>query len=149
MIISHYNVRNDFLALWIKHLLSNKMNYYYYNILECTCILQFFLYSHCVHVLNFKSCHPCSYVLRIWSWEFLVIIVRSFMYICLYLWWFNNLTFLKQMSALHCGGDVGTFTLSNLGMFGVDRFDAILPPGTVSIQFLWRSLLLVSRSEAW
>jgi len=24
----------------------------------------------------------------------------------------------------------GTFTLSNLGMFGVDRFDAILPPGT-------------------
>lgn len=27
---------------------------------------------------------------------------------------------------------VGTFTLSNLGMFGVDRFDAILPPGTVS-----------------
>jgi len=26
----------------------------------------------------------------------------------------------------------GTFTLSNLGMFGVDRFDAILPPGTVS-----------------
>lgn len=27
----------------------------------------------------------------------------------------------------------GTFTLSNLGMFGVDRFDAILPPGTVSV----------------
>ena len=27
----------------------------------------------------------------------------------------------------------GTFTLSNLGMFGVDRFDAILPPGTGSI----------------
>lgn len=27
---------------------------------------------------------------------------------------------------------VGTFTLSNLGMFGVDRFDAILPPGQVS-----------------
>ena len=25
----------------------------------------------------------------------------------------------------------GTFTLSNLGMFGVDRFDAILPPGEV------------------
>ncbi|MFS7979320.1 putative dihydrolipoyllysine-residue acetyltransferase [Helianthus anomalus] len=25
--------------------------------------------------------------------------------------------------------DAGTFTLSNLGMFGVDRFDAILPPG--------------------
>ncbi|XWS21895.1 hypothetical protein CRYUN_Cryun30bG0095000 [Craigia yunnanensis] len=29
--------------------------------------------------------------------------------------------------------NTGTFTLSNLGMFGVDRFDAILPPGTVSI----------------
>ncbi len=27
----------------------------------------------------------------------------------------------------------GTFTLSNLGMFGVDRFDAILPPGTGGI----------------
>jgi len=27
----------------------------------------------------------------------------------------------------------GTFTLSNLGMFGVDRFDAILPPGTGAI----------------
>jgi pyruvate dehydrogenase E2 component (dihydrolipoamide acetyltransferase) len=25
---------------------------------------------------------------------------------------------------------IGTFTLSNLGMLGVDRFDAILPPGT-------------------
>jgi pyruvate dehydrogenase E2 component (dihydrolipoamide acetyltransferase) len=23
----------------------------------------------------------------------------------------------------------GTFTISNLGMFGVDKFDAILPPG--------------------
>nr|GEY79340.1 2-oxoacid dehydrogenase acyltransferase, catalytic domain-containing protein [Tanacetum cinerariifolium] len=23
----------------------------------------------------------------------------------------------------------GTFTLSNIGMFGLDRFDAILPPG--------------------
>ncbi|CAA3020678.1 dihydrolipoyllysine-residue acetyltransferase component 5 of pyruvate dehydrogenase complex [Olea europaea subsp. europaea] len=30
--------------------------------------------------------------------------------------------------------NTGTFTLSNLGMFGVDRFDAILPPGTVSVQ---------------
>lgn len=29
----------------------------------------------------------------------------------------------------------GTFTLSNLGMFGVDRFDAILPPGQVSFNF--------------
>jgi pyruvate dehydrogenase E2 component (dihydrolipoamide acetyltransferase) len=27
----------------------------------------------------------------------------------------------------------GTFTLSNLGMFGADRFDAILPPGTGAI----------------
>jgi pyruvate dehydrogenase E2 component (dihydrolipoamide acetyltransferase) len=27
----------------------------------------------------------------------------------------------------------GGFTLSNLGMFGVDRFDAILPPGQGSI----------------
>ena len=27
----------------------------------------------------------------------------------------------------------GAFTLSNLGMFGVDRFDAILPPGTGAI----------------
>lgn len=30
----------------------------------------------------------------------------------------------------------GTFVLSNLGMFGVDRFDAILPPGIVSALFL-------------
>lgn len=35
---------------------------------------------------------------------------------------------------------LGTFTLSNLGMFGVDRFDAILPPGTVSkILFMFQS----------
>lgn len=27
----------------------------------------------------------------------------------------------------------GTFTVSNLGMFGVDKFDAILPPGQGSI----------------
>jgi pyruvate dehydrogenase E2 component (dihydrolipoamide acetyltransferase) len=27
----------------------------------------------------------------------------------------------------------GTFTISNLGMFGVDTFDAILPPGTAAI----------------
>jgi pyruvate dehydrogenase E2 component (dihydrolipoamide acetyltransferase) len=27
----------------------------------------------------------------------------------------------------------GSFTISNLGMFGVDRFDAILPPGTGAI----------------
>lgn len=29
--------------------------------------------------------------------------------------------------------NTGTFTLSNLGMFGVDRFDAVLPPGTGAI----------------
>ncbi|PIN23339.1 Dihydrolipoamide acetyltransferase [Handroanthus impetiginosus] len=29
--------------------------------------------------------------------------------------------------------NMGTFTVSNLGMFGVDRFDAILPPGTGAI----------------
>ncbi|KAL9246171.1 hypothetical protein vseg_019740 [Gypsophila vaccaria] len=29
--------------------------------------------------------------------------------------------------------NLGTFTLSNLGMFGVDRFDAILPPGQGAI----------------
>ncbi|KAB8333052.1 2-oxo acid dehydrogenase subunit E2 [Scytonema tolypothrichoides VB-61278] len=29
--------------------------------------------------------------------------------------------------------NTGTFTISNLGMFGVDRFDAILPPGQGSI----------------
>lgn len=38
--------------------------------------------------------------------------------------------------------DTGTFTLSNLGMFGVDRFDAILPPGQVSFQILETFLLL-------
>jgi pyruvate dehydrogenase E2 component (dihydrolipoamide acetyltransferase) len=34
----------------------------------------------------------------------------------------------------------GTFTISNLGMFGVDRFDAILPPGTGSILAIGASL---------
>ena len=34
----------------------------------------------------------------------------------------------------------GTFTLSNLGMFGVDRFDAILPPGTGAILAVGSSL---------
>lgn len=28
----------------------------------------------------------------------------------------------------------GTFTISNLGMFGVDTFDAILPPGGLGLQ---------------
>lgn len=36
----------------------------------------------------------------------------------------------------------GTFTLSNLGMFGVDRFDAILPPGQVSDGF-WDFWVLI------
>jgi pyruvate dehydrogenase E2 component (dihydrolipoamide acetyltransferase) len=34
----------------------------------------------------------------------------------------------------------GTFTLSNLGMFGVDRFDAIVPPGTGGILAIGASL---------
>ncbi|PWA87451.1 2-oxoacid dehydrogenase acyltransferase, catalytic domain-containing protein [Artemisia annua] len=34
----------------------------------------------------------------------------------------------------------GTFTLSNLGMFGVDRFDAILPPGTGAIMAVGASV---------
>ncbi|KAF5789191.1 putative dihydrolipoyllysine-residue acetyltransferase [Helianthus annuus] len=29
--------------------------------------------------------------------------------------------------------DAGTFTLSNLGMFGMDRFDATLPPGQACV----------------
>ncbi|KAF8389781.1 hypothetical protein HHK36_024300 [Tetracentron sinense] len=33
----------------------------------------------------------------------------------------------------------GTFTLSNLGMFGVDRFDAILPPGQGAIMAIGAS----------
>ncbi|KAL5205584.1 hypothetical protein ABZP36_033793 [Zizania latifolia] len=35
----------------------------------------------------------------------------------------------------------GTFTISNLGMFGVDRFDAILPPGTGAIMAVGASQL--------
>ncbi|KAM0940559.1 putative dihydrolipoyllysine-residue acetyltransferase [Dioscorea sansibarensis] len=35
---------------------------------------------------------------------------------------------------------MGTFTLSNLGMFGVDRFDAILPTGTGAIMAVGASL---------
>lgn len=34
----------------------------------------------------------------------------------------------------------GTFTVSNLGMFGVDRFDAILPPGTGAILAIGASI---------
>ncbi|CAK9187290.1 unnamed protein product [Ilex paraguariensis] len=39
----------------------------------------------------------------------------------------NYMTVKRQLFDLSC-----TFTLSNLGMFGVDHFDAILLPGTVS-----------------
>ncbi|KAF8411859.1 hypothetical protein HHK36_004418 [Tetracentron sinense] len=42
--------------------------------------------------------------------------------------------------------NTGTFTLSNLGMFGVDRFDAILPPGTVSYSTSNSELLTLQRS---
>jgi pyruvate dehydrogenase E2 component (dihydrolipoamide acetyltransferase) len=38
---------------------------------------------------------------------------------------------LKQLQPVEYSS--GTFTVSNLGMFGVDRFDAILPPGQGSI----------------
>ncbi len=41
----------------------------------------------------------------------------------------------------------GTFTLSNLGMFGVDRFDAILPPGTGAILAVAASLPKVLATE--
>ena len=42
----------------------------------------------------------------------------------------------------------GTFTLSNLGMFGVDRFDAILPPGTGAILAVGASRpVVVSNSD--
>jgi len=39
--------------------------------------------------------------------------------------------------------NTGTFTLSNLGMFGVDRFDAILPPGQGAILAIGASRLQV------
>ncbi len=41
----------------------------------------------------------------------------------------------------------GTFTLSNLGMYGVDRFDAILPPGTGAILAVAASLPKVIASN--
>lgn len=41
----------------------------------------------------------------------------------------------------------GTFTLSNLGMFGVDRFDAILPPGQGSILAIGASRPCVVATE--
>ncbi|XP_016438830.1 dihydrolipoyllysine-residue acetyltransferase component 4 of pyruvate dehydrogenase complex, chloroplastic [Nicotiana tabacum] len=44
----------------------------------------------------------------------------------------------------------GTFTLSNLGMFGVDRFDAILPPGQGAIMAVGASKpTVVSDSEGF
>lgn len=42
----------------------------------------------------------------------------------------------------------GTFTLSNLGMFGVDRFDAILPPGQGSILAIGASRPQVTANDA-
>ncbi len=41
----------------------------------------------------------------------------------------------------------GTFTLSNLGMYGVDRFDAILPPGTGAILAVAASRPVVAASK--
>jgi pyruvate dehydrogenase E2 component (dihydrolipoamide acetyltransferase) len=41
----------------------------------------------------------------------------------------------------------GTFTVSNLGMFGVDRFDAILPPGQGSILAIGASRAQVVATE--
>ncbi|KAK0576166.1 hypothetical protein LWI29_013088 [Acer saccharum] len=43
--------------------------------------------------------------------------------------------------------NTGTFTLSNLGMFGVDRFDAILPPGTGAIMAVGASQTTVVASK--
>ncbi|XGV95581.1 MAG: dihydrolipoamide acetyltransferase family protein [Leptolyngbya sp. BL-A-14] len=41
----------------------------------------------------------------------------------------------------------GTFTISNLGMFGVDRFDAILPPGTGAILAIGASIPTVVATD--
>ncbi len=41
----------------------------------------------------------------------------------------------------------GNFTISNLGMFGVDRFDAILPPGTGAIMAVGASRPTVVANE--
>lgn len=43
--------------------------------------------------------------------------------------------------------NTGTFTVSNLGMFGVDRFDAILPPGTGAIMAVGASKPTVVASK--
>lgn len=53
------------------------------------------------------------------------------------------LSYVKLRMQLQMVLDAGTFTLSNLGMFGVDRFDAILPPG----QVYEVSIIASSRSE--
>jgi pyruvate dehydrogenase E2 component (dihydrolipoamide acetyltransferase) len=41
----------------------------------------------------------------------------------------------------------GTFTISNLGMFGVESFDAILPPGTAAILAVGGSKPVVTVDE--
>jgi pyruvate dehydrogenase E2 component (dihydrolipoamide acetyltransferase) len=41
----------------------------------------------------------------------------------------------------------GTFTISNLGMFGVDKFDAILPPGTGAILAIGASRATVAANS--
>eukprot|EP00878_Enallax_costatus_P027985 GHUV01030178.1.p1 GENE.GHUV01030178.1~~GHUV01030178.1.p1 ORF type:complete len:132 (+),score=67.36 GHUV01030178.1:347-742(+) len=41
----------------------------------------------------------------------------------------------------------GTFTISNLGMYGVDTFDAILPPGTACIMAVGGSKPTVVATE--
>ncbi|KAE8701860.1 Dihydrolipoyllysine-residue acetyltransferase component 4 of pyruvate dehydrogenase complex [Hibiscus syriacus] len=51
----------------------------------------------------------------------------------------------KQLQ--HHEYSTGTFTLSNLGMFGVDRFDAILPPGTGAIMAVGASQPTVVASK--
>uniref|UniRef100_A0A5B7AKN6 Dihydrolipoamide acetyltransferase component of pyruvate dehydrogenase complex n=1 Tax=Davidia involucrata TaxID=16924 RepID=A0A5B7AKN6_DAVIN len=43
--------------------------------------------------------------------------------------------------------NTGTFTLSNLGMFGVDHFDAILPPGTGAIMAVGASQPTVATKD--
>ncbi|RAL54957.1 hypothetical protein DM860_013653 [Cuscuta australis] len=46
--------------------------------------------------------------------------------------------------------NTGTFTVSNLGMFGVDRFDAILPPGTGAIMAVGASIpTVVATNDGW
>lgn len=68
----------------------------------------------------------------------------GFYYLCFIcgIWYVHSLSlyyFYKRLELLRTFPGLnefmlGTFTLSNLGMFGVDRFDAILPPGQLSEQ---------------